>query len=79
MKMQQLAIHPPSDAAAAKRRPLGVTTPPTTHPRESFFFYYVKQHLISLSGVNTVPQGGLRIYTTIGSRLSRTTPVSGSQ
>ena len=33
--------------------------------RESVFFDYVTQQLIDRYGVNTVEQGGLRVYTTI--------------
>ena len=37
--------------------------------REPYFFDYVEQKLIGEYGVNTVRQGGLRVYTTIQPRL----------
>jgi penicillin-binding protein 1A len=69
-KMQQLHYISASAAAAAAAAPLGVrhSNYYTAH-RESFFFDYVKQQLIDRYGVNTVLQGGLRIYTTIEPRL----------
>src|SRR6202030_2624554 len=69
-KMAQLHYVSADAAAAAESAPLGVrhSTYYTAH-RESFFFDYVKQQLIDRYGVNTVLQGGLRIYTTIEPRL----------
>ncbi len=37
--------------------------------REPYFFNYVEQELIAKYGVNTVRQGGLKVYTTIDPRL----------
>ena len=37
--------------------------------REPYFFNYVEQELIDRYGVNTVRQGGLKVYTTIDPRL----------
>jgi penicillin-binding protein 1A len=38
---------------------------------EPYFFDYVEQELIDRYGVNTVRQGGLRVYTTINPRLQQ--------
>jgi penicillin-binding protein 1A len=40
-----------------------------TTVRQPYFFDYVQQELIDRYGVNTVRQGGLRVYTTINPRL----------
>lgn len=37
--------------------------------REPYFFDYVKQRLIDKYGINTVRQGGLKVYTTIDRKL----------
>jgi len=39
--------------------------------REPYFFDYVEEELIKRYGVNTVRQGGLRVYTTIDPRLQQ--------
>ncbi len=65
-KMAQLHYITPALAARTQRLPL------ETHHgnyfaqrREDYFLDYVQQQLVSYYGVNTVQQGGLKIYTTI--------------
>ncbi len=65
-KMAQLHYITQAQAQAAIASPLDVhhSTYYEQH-RESYFFDYVTQQLIDTYGVNTVEQGGLRVYTTI--------------
>jgi penicillin-binding protein 1A len=53
-------------AAATKAMPLG-TNPGDqfSRIREPYFFDYVEQQLIERYGVNTVRQGGLKVFTTV--------------
>jgi penicillin-binding protein 1A len=54
------------EAAVTKARPLE-TNPGNQYSRirEPYFFDYVEQQLIERYGVNTVRQGGLKVYTTV--------------
>jgi penicillin-binding protein 1A len=59
-----------TESEETKAQPLGL------HPgnryntiREPYFFDYVEQQLLEKYGVNTVRQGGLKIYTTIDPKL----------
>jgi penicillin-binding protein 1A len=54
------------EAAATKAMPLG-TNPGDQYStiREPYFFDFVEQQLIERYGVNTVRQGGLKVYTTV--------------
>jgi penicillin-binding protein 1A len=59
-----------AEAAAAKAEPLGLDPGNRYNEiREPYFFDYVEQQLIEKYGVNTVRQGGLKIYTTIDPSL----------
>lgn len=65
-RMANLGMITRSEAERAQVSPLGIKQGRFyTKRRENYFFDYVKQQLIDLYGVNTVQQGGLRIYTTI--------------
>jgi penicillin-binding protein 1A len=62
----------PARAARAADAPLGVKLNRYfTARREQFFFDYVRDELNRRYGVNTVRQGGFRIYTTIDLKLQR--------
>ena len=54
------------EAATAKAEPLDIN-PGNQYStiREPYFFDYVEQQLIEEYGVNTVRQGGLKVYTTV--------------
>jgi penicillin-binding protein 1A len=55
-----------SQAAAAKAEPLNIHAGNQYSTiREPYFFDYVQQQLIEKYGVNTVRQGGLKVYTTV--------------
>jgi penicillin-binding protein 1A len=61
-----------SDAEAAEARDAEIEVDPTnrySEIREPYFFDYVQQQLIEEYGVNTVRQGGLKVYTTIDPEL----------
>ncbi|MGH2905742.1 MAG: transglycosylase domain-containing protein [Solirubrobacterales bacterium] len=65
-KMQELGYITADQADAAIGSPLRVKRGTRyTKIREPYFFDYVKQQLIDKYGINTVRQGGLKIYTTI--------------
>jgi penicillin-binding protein 1A len=65
-KMAELHYISRSAAAAAKAAPLGVRHGDYyTRRQESFFFEYVRKQLVRRYGLNTVEQGGLKVYTTI--------------
>jgi penicillin-binding protein 1A len=65
-KMAQLHYISPEQAAQAESAPLGVKHGTYyTARRENYFFDYIQQQLIDQYGLNTVRQGGLKIYTTI--------------
>jgi penicillin-binding protein 1A len=65
-KMAQLHYITPEQAAQAESAPLGVKHGTYyTARRENYFFDYIQQQLIDQYGLNTVRQGGLKIYTTI--------------
>jgi penicillin-binding protein 1A len=61
-----------SAAAAAKAAPIE-TNPGNQYStiREPYFFDYVEQQLIEKYGVNTVRQGGLKVYTTVYPELQQ--------
>jgi penicillin-binding protein 1A len=57
-----------SDEEAAVTKALPLETDPSnaySRIREPYFFDYVQQQLIEKYGVNTVRQGGLKVYTTV--------------
>ena len=61
-----------STAQEAMNAPLGVQKSKYyTARRESYFFDYVKDQLIKRYGLNTVRQGGLKVYTTINLKLQK--------
>src|SRR3954469_22523437 len=61
-----------STAQEAMDAPLGVEKSRYyTERRESYFFDYVKDQLIKRYGLNTVRQGGLKVYTTINLKLQK--------
>ena len=69
-KMAELHYITRAQAATAENAPLEV------HPgnyytrrQEDFFFEYVRERLIKRYGLNTVDQGGLKVYTTIDLRM----------
>ena len=65
-KMAELHDIPKAEAAAAQRAPLEVQhSSYYTRRQESFFFEYVRKELVHRYGLNTVEQGGLKVYTTI--------------
>ena len=71
-KMSDLGMVDPATAAQAMRRPLGVERGTFyIARREQYFFDYVKQELIDRYGVNTVRQGGLKVYTTVDLKLQQ--------
>ncbi|HST55565.1 MAG TPA: transglycosylase domain-containing protein [Solirubrobacteraceae bacterium] len=71
-KMAQLHYVSAAQAAAAKAAPLGVKHGTYySQRRESFFFDYVRQKLINRYGIDTVEQGGLKVYTTIDLNMQR--------
>ncbi len=71
-KMAQLHYITPAQAQAAIASPLEVHhSSYYDQHRESIFFDYVTQQLIDRYGVNTVEQGGLRVYTTINLRYQQ--------
>ena len=65
-KMGELGMVSREEARAAMDRPLGLKLSTYyTKRRERYFFDYVKDQLIREYGLQTVRQGGLRVYTTI--------------
>jgi penicillin-binding protein 1A len=69
-KMAELRYISRAQAARAQAAPLEVRHGDYyTRRQENFFFEYVRQQLIKRYGLNTVEQGGLRVYTTIDLKM----------
>ena len=69
-KMAELHYITHSQAAAAQAAPLEVRHGDYYSRRqEDFFFEYVREQLIKRYGLNTVEQGGLKVYTTIDLKM----------
>ncbi|MGH2878021.1 MAG: transglycosylase domain-containing protein [Solirubrobacteraceae bacterium] len=65
-KMAELHDISKAVAEAAQRAPLEVRhSSYYSRRQESFFFEYVRKELVRRYGLNTVEQGGLKVYTTI--------------
>jgi penicillin-binding protein 1A len=65
-KMAELHYISHAAAVRAQRSPLEVKHGDYyTRRQESFFFEYVRKELVGRYGLNTVEQGGLKVYTTI--------------
>ena len=71
-KMAELHYISHARAATAQAAPLGVKHGDYyTRRQESFFFEYVRKQLVKRYGLNTVEQGGLKVYTTINLNMQR--------
>ncbi|MFZ1154744.1 MAG: penicillin-binding transpeptidase domain-containing protein, partial [Solirubrobacteraceae bacterium] len=71
-KMAELHYITHAQAATARAAPLGVRHGNYyTRRQESFFFEYVRKQLVKRYGLNTVEQGGLKVYTTINLNMQR--------
>lgn len=71
-RMAKLGYITPERALRGQQRGLGLKLSDTYFAREQpYFFDYVEDKLIEKYGVNTVRQGGLRVYTTIDPRLQQ--------
>lgn len=69
-KMAELHYITHAQAATAKAKPLEVKHGNYyTRRQESFFFEYVRKELVHRYGLNTVEQGGLKVYTTINLKM----------
>jgi penicillin-binding protein 1A len=69
-KMAKLGYISQQRAVEGYQRPLELhRSNQFSHIREPYFFDYVQNQLISDYGVNTVRQGGLKIYTTLDPKL----------
>ena len=69
-KMAELHYISQTQAAAAKAARLEVKHGDYyTRRQESFFFEYVRKELVRRYGLNTVEQGGLKVYTTINLKM----------
>ena len=69
-KMAELGYVAPARARAAGRRGLGLDVSGSYFEhREPFFFDYVEDQLLDRYRVDTVRNGGLRVYTTIDPKL----------
>lgn len=69
-KMAELHYITHAQAAAAESAPLEAQHGDYYSRRqEDFFFEYVREQLIKRYGLNTVEQGGLKVYTTIDLRM----------
>ena len=69
-KMAELHYITRDQAAAAEAAPLEVKHGDYYSRRqEDFFFEYVRQQLVKRYGLNTVEQGGLKVYTTIDLKM----------
>jgi penicillin-binding protein 1A len=69
-KMANLGYITPARAKAAEQRGLGLAVSGSYFEhREPFFFDYVENELIERYGVDTVRNGGLRVYTTLDPHL----------
>ncbi len=65
-KMEEQGYIGESEATKATQSPLGIHRGYSYETiREPYFFDYVEQELIKRYGVNTVRQGGLKVYTSI--------------
>ncbi len=72
VKMAELHYISSAQASSAQRAPLEVQHGDYyTRRQESFFFEYVRKELVHRYGLNTVQQGGLKVYTTIDLRMQR--------
>jgi penicillin-binding protein 1A len=71
-KMAELGFVSSSEAQVAEEEGLGLDVSQGffSH-RQPYFFDYVENKLLEKYGVNTVRQGGLKIYTTIEPRLQK--------
>jgi penicillin-binding protein 1A len=73
-KMAELHYISHAEATTAESAPLEVkhgdyyTSP---NRQERFFFEYVREQLVKRYGLNTVEQGGLKVYTTIDPNMQR--------
>jgi penicillin-binding protein 1A len=71
-KMAQLHYISHEQARVAQHTPLEVHHGDYyTRRQESFFFEYVRKQLVRRYGLNTVEQGGLKVYTTINLNMQR--------
>jgi penicillin-binding protein 1A len=71
--MQEHGFITPAEAEEAIQEGLGLDRGYRyTRIKEPYFFDYVEQELIDRYGVNTVRQGGLKVYTTIRPDLQET-------
>ncbi|HEY2632524.1 MAG TPA: transglycosylase domain-containing protein [Solirubrobacteraceae bacterium] len=71
-KMAELHYIPRTEAQEASKAPLEVHHGDYyTRRQESFFFEYVRKELVHRYGLNTVEQGGLKVYTTIDLNMQR--------
>jgi penicillin-binding protein 1A len=71
-KMAELHYISRKQAVRAQAAPLEVRHGDYyTRRQESFFFEYVRRQLVKRYGLNTVEQGGLRVYTTIDLSMQR--------
>ncbi|MGA9284571.1 MAG: transglycosylase domain-containing protein [Solirubrobacteraceae bacterium] len=69
-KMAELHYITHAQAATARAAPLEVRHGNYyTRRQESFFFEYVRKELVRRYGLNTVEQGGLKVYTTINLKM----------
>jgi len=69
-KMAELHYISRAQALAARAAPLEVKHGDYYSRRqEDFFFEYVRQQLVKRYGLNTVEQGGLKVYTTIDLKM----------
>ncbi len=69
-KMAELHYITHAQAATAQAAALGVKHGNYyTRRQESFFFEYVRKELVHRYGLNTVEQGGLKVYTTINLKM----------
>ena len=69
-KMAELHYITAAQAASAKAARLEVKHGDYyTRRQESFFFEYVRKELVRRYGLNTVEQGGLKVYTTINLKM----------
>ena len=69
-KMAELHYITHAQEATAKTAPLEVKHGNYyTRRQESFFFEYVRKELVHRYGLNTVEQGGLKVYTTINLKM----------
>jgi penicillin-binding protein 1A len=71
-KMAELHYITEAQAATARAAPLEVKHGDYyTRRQESFFFEYVRRQLVKRYGLQSVEQGGLKVYTTINLQMQR--------